>query len=69
MGSRAHGLQQLAYAGSVVAVLGLNSFGPWVSCPAAYGISVPGPGIKPESPTLAGRFLITGPSEKSLECF
>ena len=36
-----------------------------LSCPAACGILVPGPGIKLTSPTLESRFLITGPSRKS----
>ena len=30
------------------------------SCPAACGILVPRPGIKPVSPTLKGKFLTTG---------
>ena len=32
-----------------------------LSCPVAYGISVPQPGIKPASPALEGGFLTTGP--------
>ena len=36
----------------------------WLSCPAACGILVLWPGIKPMSPPLAGRFLNTGPPEK-----
>ena len=43
---------------SVVTVLG-------PSCPAAHGIPVPRPGIKPASPALAGRFSTTGPPGKS----
>ena len=39
------------------ASVGLSS-GP--SCPAACGILVPRPGIKPVSPTLKGEFLTTG---------
>ena len=31
----------------------------------ACGILVPQPGIKPASPALEGRFLTTGPPEKS----
>ena len=42
--------------GSVVAACGL-------SCPAAYGILVPQPGIEPASSALEGRFLTTGPPE------
>ena len=41
--------------GSAVMALGLSG------CPAAYGISVPQPGIKPPSPALKGRFMTTGP--------
>ena len=36
-----------------------------LSCPAACGILVPGPGIEPVSPAFAGGFLTTGPSGKS----
>ena len=36
-----------------------------LSCPTASGILVPRPGIGPESPALAGGFLITGPPGKS----
>ena len=32
-----------------------------LSCPVAYGISVPQPGIKPASPALEGGFLTIGP--------
>ena len=35
--------------------------------PTAYGLLVPQPGIKPVSPALEGKFLITGPPGKSLE--
>ena len=51
----------LKHVGSVVAVHGL-------SCPAACGILVPRPGIKPPSPALEGRFLTTGPPGKSPIC-
>ena len=43
---------------SLVAVRGL-------SCPAACGILLPPPGIKPSSPALEGGFLTTGPPGKS----
>lgn len=46
----------------MVALCGLN-------CPAACGILVPGPGIKPEDPALEDGFLTTGPPGKSLEAF
>ena len=46
-------------AGSAVAVCGL-------SCPAASGILVPWPGIKPVSPAFQGRLLTTAPPEKFL---
>ena len=36
-----------------------------LSCPTACGILVPQPGIEPASPSLAGRFLTTGPPGKS----
>ena len=48
----------LEYMGSVVAMLRL-------SCPLSCGILVPWPGMEPVSPTLQGRFSITGPPEKS----
>ena len=50
----------LECVGSVVVV-------PRLSCPAECEILVPRPGIKPMSPKLAGRFLTTGPSGKSLK--
>jgi len=37
-----------------------------LSCPAACGILVPYPGVKPASPALEVRFLTTGPPGKSL---
>ena len=49
----------LQLAGSVVATRGL-------SCSVAYEILVLRPGIKSTSPPLEGRFLTTGPPEKSL---
>ena len=36
-----------------------------LSCPATCGILVPGSGIEPVSPALAGRFLTIGPPGKS----
>ena len=36
----------------------------WFSHLVAYGILVPQPGIKPESPALAGGFSTTGPPGK-----
>ena len=51
-------LQTLGTCASVVVVCRL-------SCPAACRILVPGPGLEPVSPALAGRFLTTGPPEKS----
>ena len=36
-----------------------------LSCPLAYGILIPRPGIEPVSPVLEGRFLTTGPPGKS----
>ena len=37
-----------------------------LSCPEAYGILVPQPGIKPASPALQDRFLTTGAPRKCL---
>ena len=51
-------LQALGHAGSVVVTGGL-------SCPAACGILVPQPGIKPASAELKGRFLTSGQPGKS----
>ena len=36
-----------------------------LSCPVACGILVPGLGIEPVSPVLAGGFLTSGPQGKS----
>ena len=47
---------------SVVAEHGLQAC--WFSCPVACGILVPGPGIEPMSPGLAGGLLTTGPPGK-----
>ena len=38
----------------------------WLSCPAAGGILVPWPGIKPTCSVLEDKFLTTGPPGKSL---
>ena len=40
-----------------------------LSCPAAWQILVPRPGMEPESPALAGGFLITGPPGKFPQIF
>jgi len=37
--------------------------------PKAYGILVPGLGLKPPPPALEGWVLTTGPQRKSLFCF
>lgn len=50
---------QLWCTGSAVVMCGL-------SCPAACGTLVPRPGIELTSPTLESRFLITGPSRRSV---
>ena len=47
------------------AVQGLSSVACRLSCPGAYEILVPRPGIKPASPALEDRFLTTGPPGKS----
>ena len=36
-----------------------------LNCPTAHGILVPGPGIEPASPALAGGFLTTGSPGKA----
>ena len=72
------GTQAPECAGSVVAACGLSSCGVWalehvgsvvvahgLSCPAACGILIPQPGIKPASPASEGGFLTTGPPGKS----
>ena len=46
----------------ILAVLGLHC---GLSCPVAYGILVPWPGIEPMSPPLQGGFFTTGPPGKS----
>ena len=45
-----------------------NSYGPWASLLQSMW-DLPGPGIKPVSPTLAGGFLTTGPPGKSKTSF
>ena len=72
---QARGLQQLWHTGSVVVALGLSSCGPWAlerrlsSCGARASLlrdiwDLPGPGLKPASPALAGEFLTTAPPGK-----
>ena len=57
-GSRAFGLQQLLRVGSVVAAPRLYSTGPVAVAQLLPGLwDLPGSGIKPVSPTLAGRFF------------
>ena len=79
-----HRLQQLQHVGSVVAAHGLqavdfNSCGLLAlehrlsSCARAQLLcsmwDLPGPGLKPMSPALAGRFLTTAPPGKSSRIF
>ena len=53
---------------------GFRSCGSWAQELRCTGLlphnmwDLPGPGIKPASPALAGRFLTTGPPEKCYEC-
>ena len=54
----AHRLSSCGARCSAVVVHGLSGS---VAC----GILVPQPGVKPVSPALQGRFLTTGPPEKS----
>ena len=63
-GSRACGLCSCS-AGSLVVPHGLSSCGVRLRCPAACGILVPWPALKPASPALEGRFSTTGPPGKS----
>ena len=53
------GMRAPGYAGQVVAAPGL-------SCPSAYGVLVPLPGIQPSPTALEGRFLTSGLPGKSL---
>ena len=64
---------------SVVVACGLTSCGLWalehrlssmvhgLGCSVACGWDLPGPGLEPVSPVLAGRFLTTAPPGKPLE--
>ena len=68
-GPQARRLQQLWHVRSLVVSCRLQSAGSVVvaqglSCSAACG-NPPGPGLEPESPELAGRFLTTVPPGKS----
>ena len=73
-GLQSCGLQQLQYAGSAAVARGLSSCGSWAlersSCGAQAQLlrgmwDLPGPGIEPVSPALAGGFLTTTPPGKS----
>ena len=55
---------QLHHGGSSVAALRLI-VACGLSCPSECGILVPGPGIKPVSSVLQGRFVTSGSSKKS----
>ena len=50
---------------SAVAARGLSSCGAWTQLLSSI-CSLPGPGIRPVSPVLAGVFLTTGPAGKNL---
>ena len=58
--------QSMTVRASVVTTAGSVIVVPSLSCPMACRILVLGLGIEPVSPTLAGRFLTTGPPGKSL---
>ena len=47
--------------------MGFSSCGAWAWLPRGMW-DLPGPGIKPTFPALAGGFLTTGPPEKSKDC-
>ena len=55
----------LHHTESFVLALGLSSLVHKLNCSKACRILVPGPGIKPASPALRGRFLTTGLPGKS----
>ena len=59
--SRGAGL--LLAVASLVAAPGLSSCGSWAQLPCGMW-NLPGPGIEPVSPALAGGFLTTGPPGK-----
>ena len=62
-GSRAHELQELWHTGFLSSCsVSTDSavVAHRLSCPVAFGILVPRPGIKPMSSALASRFLTTG---------
>ena len=78
MGSRSVGVSSCRARVSVVAARGLSSYGTralelrFSSCGARDYLlcgtwDLPGPGLKPVSPALAGRFLTTAPPGKSPE--
>ena len=54
----------LGHEDSAVAVCGLSSCGSWAQLLHSRS-DLPGPGIEPMSPALAGGFLTTGPPEES----
>ena len=54
----------LSSCGSWALEHGLSSCGPQAELPCGMR-DLPGPGIKPVYPTLAGEFLTTGPPGKS----
>ena len=63
-GLQASGLQQLQHTVSVVVARGLSSYG--ARAQLLQGMwYLPGPGLEPVSPALAGRFLTTAPPGKS----
>ena len=64
--SRASGLQQLLHC--TQAEHGLGGCGARLSYPEECRSLIPRPRTEPVFPTLAGRFLTTGPPRKSL-CF
>ena len=67
-GLQARGLQQLWLAGSVVVARGLSSCGSRAQLLHDMW-DLPGPGLEPVSPALAGGFLTTAPPGKSLPIF
>ena len=68
--SRVCGFQQLQHTGSAVAALKLQSSSCGILAYLPLGMwDLPGPGIKPTSPALAGRFFTTEPPGKPFLLF
>ena len=70
-GHQVQGLQQLQLTGSAVATHGPESAAQWLCCTSLavpWHVVLPGLGIQPMSPALAGKFFTTEPPGKPLRC-